>query len=347
MNSTVLAARRRPFVRASHVLSIGIPLVCLVALASLGFGITQVSWSGIFEDLATLARIGDSLSDHYIVVCNLRLPRALGALCVGGALGTAGCMLQALLRNPLASPTVIGTAQGAMFGGMVAIALGCGHASTLGMSFGVSVIALFLVLSMARTKRSLPVESVVLTGMAVAMMFVALARLTIAVTRDEYALGRMALWMSGGLWHVTWQQLLILAPPCVIVIALACLMARSLDLLALGEEDAHRLGLRVRRAGTFVLIASCILTSLAICTGGMVAFVGLIVPHACRRLVGPSHAVLVPASALLGGIFLVVTDTVARTALPPQELSLTVVTSLVGVPAFLMMLRTLRQRRLA
>ncbi|MEZ5967118.1 MAG: iron ABC transporter permease [Planctomycetota bacterium] len=320
-------------------------LLALVALASVGFGIIAVPWSTVAGDLLAAVGLGGAASDDHIVIVNLRLPRALGASCVGGALGTAGCMLQALLRNPLASPTVIGTAQGAMFGAVLAIALGLSRAGTLATSFTMSVGAVTLVLGMARTRRALPVESVVVTGMAVALMFMALARLLLAVTRDEYALGRMTQWLAGGLWHANWDELRMLAPLTVIGVVVACACARSLDLLALGEADAHRLGLRVRRVGTVVLVGSCVLTSLAICIGGMVAFVGLIVPHACRRLVGPTHAVLLPASASLGAMLVVVTDTVARTAVPPQELPLTVVTSLVGVPSFLVILRALRGRR--
>lgn len=344
MHGPATLRRRRP-PRALPVMAVGAILVLLTAVASLAFGITEIPLATALADVLQWLGLGGATSENHIVIVDLRLPRAVGACCVGGALGTAGCMLQALLRNPLASPTVIGTAQGAMFGAMLAIALGLPHAGTLGASFLMSIAAVALVLTMARTRRSLPVESVVITGMAVALMFMALARLLVALTRDEYALGRMTQWLTGGLWHVNWTQLALLAPLCVVTIAAACLAGRWLDLLALGEADAQRLGLRVHRIGTLVLVASCVLTSLAICIGGMVAFVGLIVPHAARRIVGPAHAALVPASACLGAMLVVGTDTVARTALPPQELPLTVVTSLVGVPCFLLLLRAIRNRR--
>lgn len=331
--------------RPVAVAVVGGMLLVLTALLSLGFGIIAVPWSAVIADVFAGLGLGGTVSEDHLVVVNLRLPRAVGACCVGGALGTAGCMLQALLRNPLASPTVIGTAQGAMFGALASMALGLSHAATLGLAFTASIAAVGLVLTVARTRRSLPIESVVITGMAVALMFMALARLLVAITRDEYALGRMTQWLVGGLWHTNWRELWLLAPLVVAAVVGACVNARSLDLLALGEADAHRLGLRVRRVGTLVLVVSCVLTSLAICIGGMVAFVGLIVPHACRRIVGPTHAVLLPASACLGGMLVVVTDTVARTALPPQELPLGVVTSLVGVPSFLLLLRAMRTRR--
>jgi iron complex transport system permease protein len=122
-------------------------------------------------------------------------------------------------------------------------------------------------------------------------------------------------------------------------------LARHLDLLALGQDHAHRLGVRVQRVGTLVLFLACLLAALAVCTAGVLAFVGLIVPHAARRIVGPGHRVLVPASAFLGALLVLATDSLARTLVPPQELPLGVVTSVVGVPCFLVLMRSLRARR--
>jgi iron complex transport system permease protein len=201
-----------------------------------------------------------------------------------------------------------------------------------------------LVLGMARSRAVLPVESVVLTGMAVGMAFTAGTLLVRTLCRDEYALGRMGLWATGGLWHVDGTQLAVFAPLCVATLVVSSFGTRHLDLLALGEADAHRLGLDVTRAGTRVLLLSCALTSLAVCIGGMVAFVGLVVPHAARRIVGPTHRVLFPTSLCLGAALVVAADCTARTAVPPQEIPLTVVTSLLGVPAFLLLLRSLRAR---
>lgn len=327
------------------VLAIGLALALATAFASICIGYLDVPVRDVVADLAASAGLGGARSTYHAVIVDLRLPRAIGGLCVGGALGGAGAMLQALLRNPIASPTVLGTAQAAGFGAMLAIALGLGHLGTLGIAFTASLVAVAMVLALSRTKFSLPVESVVVTGMALALLFTALSRTLMQLTRDEYALGRMNLWAGGGLWHLTWNQLAVFAPLCVVAIALAMVRPRNLDLLAIGEGDAQRLGLAVRRHGTWVLVLSCVLTSAAVCIAGMVAFVGLIVPHAARRLVGPMHRALLPASVCLGAILVVAADTVARTVLPPQELQLTVVTSLLGVPCFLLILHALRARR--
>lgn len=329
------------------VSTIGGLLAGLAAILSLGFGLADVSWRLALGDVLGALGLEVAGSAYPTVIVDLRLPRALAGACVGGALGVSGCLLQALMRNPLASPAVIGSAQGATFGALLAIALGAAQIATLASACTMALLAVMLVLALSRGSRAMRVEAVVLNGMAMALLFFALANLTRSLTRDEYALGRMGLWLTGGLWHATWSELSILGPLTACGIGLSFFFARPLDLLTLGESDAQRLGLRVQWVGAAVVLISCILTGLAICLGGMVAFVGLIVPHACRWLVGPRHAVLLPASASLGAVLVIGADTLARTVVPPQELPLTVVTSLVGVPAFLILLRAMHQRRVA
>jgi iron complex transport system permease protein len=334
---------RRPGVRVT--IAVGAAAAVVAALSSLTLGVARVP----IADVATILRDavvgGDGASMNRTLVLDMRLPRAVGALAAGAALGTAGCMLQALLRNPLASPFVIGSAQAAGFGAVLAIFLGLSHAGTLAIAFAMSLVAALLVLSLSRTRRSLPTESVVLTGLAVSLLFTALTGLVRYFARDEAALGRIAQWLLGGLWQATWGPLVVMAPLAAAAVAGAFLLARRLDLLALGESDAQRLGVRVERTGMLVLALSCLLASVAVCIAGVVAFVGLVVPHAARRLVGPGHAALLPASAFLGATLVVATDVVARTVVPPQELPLGVVTSLLGVPCFLVILRSMRARR--
>lgn len=332
-------------VRARTVVVGGVVVTALAVVGSLCFGAYPVSVAEVLSALFPWARGGGGGATATRIVLDHRLPRAVGALVVGAGLGTSGAMLQALLRNPLASPFVIGTAQAAGFGAVLSIALGLPALCTSGLAFAAAVAAAFLVLSLSRTRRSLPTEAVVLTGLAVSLLFGALIGLVRYLAHDEGVLGRIAVWIVGGLWQVTWPALELLAPPIAVAVGVSCLLWRRLDLLALGEADAQRLGVRVRATGTAVLLLTCVMTSLAICVGGVVAFVGLIVPHAARRLVGPAQSSLLPASALLGGVFVIVTDTVARSAVQPEELPLGVVTSLVGVPAFLVVLRSLRRRR--
>lgn len=329
------------------VIVVGGVATVLVALATLTVGVVHVPLGhvlGALWDLVRGAGRGSANLD-YTAVVDMRLPRATAAIVSGAALGTAGCMLQALLRNPLASPFVIGASQAAAFGALLAILLSLPAPMTLVLAFAMAMLAAVLVLSLSRTQRSLPTESVVLTGLAISLLFGAGVGLTRYLARDRGVLARMGLWLVGGLWNTTWGPLALLAPLTVVAVVVCCLLARPLDLLALGQAHAHRLGVRTKHVGSLVLFLACLLAALAVCTAGVLAFVGLIVPHAARRLVGPAHTALLPASAFLGAVLVLATDTVARTAVPPQELPLSVVTSLVGVPCFLILMRSLRARR--
>lgn len=330
--------------RVATVVGTGLVLTVLVAVASLTVGVVRVPVSEVLSSLASLVASHAETTMNSTLVSDMRLPRAVGAICVGAALGTAGCLLQALLRNPLASPTVIGTAQAAAFGKVLGVFLGLERAGAISTAFAMTCVAAVLVLWLARTRAGLPSISVVLMGINMSLLFGALTALTVFLHRDENQLGRMALLLTGGLWQITWAQLPVIGPATLVAVVAAMLLARHMDLLALGETDAKRLGVNTARTGTAILLLSCLLTALAVCLAGVVAFVGLVVPHAARRIVGPSHAALVPASAFLGAVLVIFTDTLARTVVPPNELPLGVITSLIGVPCFVLVVRSLQSK---
>ena len=306
-------------------------------------GVVHVPFGEVLAALRGLASGAHADSTSATLVLDLRLPRALGAVCVGAALGTAGCMLQALMRNPLASPTVIGTAQAAAFGKVLGAALGLQYLASLSSAFAATCVAALLVIALARTRGGLPSISVVLMGFNLSLFFAALTSLCVFLTRDENQLARMGLLLSGGLWPTTWAPLAFIGPGTALALGLALPFARALDLLALGEADARRLGLDTARAGTLVLGIACLLTALAVCLAGVVAFVGLVVPHAARRLVGPGHRLLLPCCAFLGALLVLGADTLARTVAPPNEIPLGAVTSLVGVPVFVLVVRAMQR----
>jgi iron complex transport system permease protein len=239
---------------------------------------------------------------------------------------------------------VIGTAQAAAFGKVLGTFVGLGTLGSMSTAFAMTCAAAAFVLLLARTRAGLPSLSVVLMGLNMSLLFGALTTLTVFLHRDENQLSRMALLLAGGLWQVTWKPLVVIGPATALAVAASLLLARRLDLLALGESDAKRLGVDTARTGTLVLLLSCLVTSLAVCLAGVVAFVGLVVPHAARRLVGPSHRALLPASAFLGAILVIATDTLARTVVPPNELPLGVVTSLLGVPCFVLVVRAMQTK---
>lgn len=327
------------------VVVLGVVLCVVAATASLCVGVIDVGFGDVVRALRDFI-LGERGDDSIVrtLVVEMRLPRAIGALLVGASLGTAGCVLQAMLRDPLASPSIIGTAQAAGFGRVLGVYLGLSYVGSLGMSFATAMVGTLIVLSIARSRRGLPTQAVLLTGVNVGMLFAALIGLVQYLSTDEGQLSRMVLFLLGGLWQVTWQPLAVIAPLAAIAIALAWLYSRQFDLLALGEDSAVRLGLDTRTSGTIALVLACGLTSLAVSIAGIVAFVGLVVPHAARWIVGPSHAALIPASACLGGLLVLGTDAIARTAVPPNELPLGVLTSLIGVPFFVIVLHSMVRR---
>jgi len=334
--------------RARNPLSVtawGLAAALLALMLSLGVGVVPVPAREVARVLSEwiAGGVGDGSMARTLVL-EMRLPRAVAALCVGGALGAAGALLQALLRDPLASPSIIGTAQAAGFGRVLGVYLGLHYASSLALAFAMALAGTSLVLAISRSRGAFPSQIVLLTGVNVGLFFAALIGLVQYLSRDEGQLSRMVLWLLGGLWQVTWAPLLVIAPATLACIAVALLFGRHLDLLALGEDSALRLGLGARSSPTAILILACLLTSLAVSIAGVVAFVGLVVPHAARRLVGPAHGVLLPASTFLGGILVLAVDCVARSAVPPNELPLGVLTSLLGVPFFLVILRSIQRR---
>lgn len=320
--------------------------VVAVAGLALSVGATGFTPGASFAALLGEGLLGESAGppSQRTVVLFVRLPRIVAGVCVGGALGAAGCMLQAVLRNPLASPFVIGASSAAAFGVVLGILCGAAPLTTLALGFGLASASGILVLSLARTRGRLPTESVVLAGFGVGLLFSALTGLVQFATPEEWMLREMVLWLMGGLWRVTWDSLALFGPLVAAAVAVSFFFARELDLLSLGELDALRLGASTTRTRAGVLLLACLLTSVAVSLGGVVAFVGLVVPHVARKFVGVSHGRLLPVSAAAGALLVVAADTLARTAVLPNELPLGVVTSLVGVPFFLGVLRAVKRK---
>lgn len=334
--------------RVATVVLAGLAATLLVAVASLCIGAVDVPVTSVVHALSGWRVFGAEASDRDVtVIFQMRLPRVLAGACVGGALGGAGCMLQALLRNPLASPQAISASNAAAFGAVAALFFGLPYAATLGIGFAAAAVGVVLVLALARSHDGLPTDSIVLAGLNMSLLFGALTGLLQYAAKSDAQLRDMVLWLLGGLWRVTWGPLAIAFPLTVGALVASYPLARDLDLLSVGEADAARLGVNVKRSRVLVLIATCFLTALAVGLAGVVAFVGLVVPHAARKLVGTSHRVLFPASVLLGAILVIAADSVARTAFVPSELPLGVVTSLIGVPVFFTLMKSRRKRAVA
>jgi len=276
----------------------------------------------------------------------VRFPRVVLAAATGAALGCAGALMQGVFGNPLAEPGVIGVSSGAAVGAAAVIVLGLtglGGWTVVGLAFVCGFATTLLVYMVSRSNGRTEVVTLLLTGIAVNAVSTALLGLLLFMSSND-ALRAITSWQLGSLAGATWESVAVVAPLTVVGCVAACGYARKLDLLALGERSARHLGVDVERLRLNGIVLIALLTSAAVAFSGIIAFVGLVVPHLIRMVTGPGHRVLLPASALGGAALLVAADLVARTALDYQELPLGVLTSVVGGPFFFWLLRRTRAR---
>jgi len=289
--------------------------------------------------LAALAH-PDAASVTAAIVWQVRLPRIVGAAFVGAALGLAGAILQALLRNALADPYLIGTSAGAGLGATIAeIWLPQLGLMPLGAFVGAALAV--LAASSASRMRGAGSVTIVLVGYALSVVLGAVASLLLAF--HHTALLSVYFWFLGGLGGVTWNQILLLGIVLAVGLALGLYHRRELDALALGEAQAHYLGVDVQRTRILLLLLAGLTTAVAVAASGLIGFVGLVAPHVARRLFGAAHDRSLLASAMGGAGFLVLADTVAR-SLPFGEVPVGIITALIGGPFFIwLILRTDRR----
>ncbi|MFJ5876581.1 FecCD family ABC transporter permease [Streptomyces sp. NPDC093088] len=310
--------------------------------AAVRIGTADVAWSGLGRALGTrlgldvqpLPPLIDSL------VWDLRLPRVLMAALVGASLAVCGTVLQAVTRNALADPYLLGVSSGASTGAVTVIVLGVG-ASTLGITGGALVGALlsFGLLLLLLRRTGLDSVRIVLTGVVVGQLFAALTSLVLMASADADTTRAVTHWLLGSMAPARWDTVAVCAVVTPLGLTVAWLRANALDGLAFGADTAASLGIGVRHTRLLLLVVTAVLTAVAVATVGAIGFVGLIVPHGVRFLVGPMHRVLLPYAALAGAVFLVWTDALARIAFAPREVPVGVITALLGVPLFLLVLR--------
>ena len=278
------------------------------------------------------------------IIRELRLPRVLGAALVGGALAAAGVLLQGMLRNPLADPFITGTSAGASLGAVLAVAVGLEPVLVPLAAFGGATLSIALVWRLARLGGRTTVLTVLLAGVVLTSFAGALVTFVL-VSSDRLALRLRAVlgWLQGGVSVISWSELAVAAVVVAVGVIGAVLLAPRIDAYAFGEETAAALGVDLDRTTAAVLATTALLTGAAVAIAGLVGFVGLVIPHALRFLLGATHRRLIVASVPAGAMALVLADLGARTALAPAELPVGVITGLVGAPFFLALL--VRSRR--
>ena len=278
------------------------------------------------------------------IVRQIRLPRAILAGMVGACLALAGLGFQAISRNPLADPAVLGVSSGASFGVLIAMLLGlagpfANPAVITLFAFAGALLAAVSVYAIAQVDGRLPITTLLLSGVIIGLFFTSCVMLFTTLLASAELQG-VVLWLMGNLTPAGGRTLAVLGLVLAIVFVVLTRQAAGLNLLALGEEQALQLGVEAERVKRVVFVAASLVTGAAISAAGSIGFVGLIVPHAARLLLGPDNRRLVPAAGLLGAAFLILADLVARTIAAPTELPVGVITSFCGAPLFIYLLRS-------
>ena len=320
-------------------------LSLLIMLACLQFGAEAIPLRETLRIFSINLRgeaSAEALGPSGIILLQVRLPRILLAFLVGGGLASVGAALQALLRNPLADPYVLGISSGAALGGATAILLGLGSVlygvDTVPLwAFLGGLISIVLVYRIAAVHEHLPVHTLLLAGVILNAIFSALIMFITSIVDPNRSFGIMA-WLLGSLSGPVPVTLSGLAVYVTVGVLLLLRQSGALNLLTLGEEPARSLGVEVERVKKTVFLVAALLTGAAVSVSGMIGFVGMVVPHGVRLVIGSDHRLLLPASALIGGMSLMLADTVARTVMAPAEIPVGVVTALIGGPIFMYLL---------
>ncbi|WP_405005189.1 FecCD family ABC transporter permease [Kitasatospora purpeofusca] len=342
------ATARRP--GRTTLLTVGLAAaLVLCAVLAAGIGAYRIPLGDILASFGHRLGLGGHELDRVpeSVLWNVRLPRVVLALLVGGSLGCAGAVMQGVFGNPLAEPAVIGVSSGGAVGAVGCIVLGLdtlGTWTVTASAFVTGLLTVFAVYAMSRSGGRSEVVTLILTGVAVNAFCGALIGLFL-FTADTAAISQVTFWQLGSLSQATWGKVLGVLPFALVGLAVAPRYARSLDLLALGERPARHLGVDVERMRLVLITVVALLTAAAVAVSGIIGFVGLVVPHLLRMLAGPGHRFLLPASALAGALVLVAADLAARTLAEPAELPLGVLTALIGSPFFFWLLRRTRTKQ--
>ena len=340
-----------PVIQGGWGLRVSLALAALLVLAfSIGLAVSigevpiplfatyQAIANKLFGTAFELSRIQEG------IIWDYRLSRALVAACCGGALAISGAILQALLRNPLAEPYVLGISAGASTGAVAVMILGIGAGLvTLSMGAFAGAVIAFILVTLLAAGAGGGSDRIILAGVAGSQLFNALTAYVVTTSANAEQARGVMFWLLGSLGGVRWEDVYLAAPIAIIGFAVCQLHARALDAFTFGIDAAAALGIPVLRVRLILFGLTALMTATMVGIVGSIGFVGLVVPHAARFLVGPAHARLLPASLMIGAVFMVLADIVSRIIVPQQILPIGVVTALFGTPAFALILYRARK----
>ncbi|MSQ31890.1 MAG: iron ABC transporter permease [Dehalococcoidia bacterium] len=330
--------------RLALALSLLIAALMIAVIIAVSLGPVSIPFSAtvsvILSHLGIPTGVDVGVTDRRIIDY-IRLPRIIVAGMVGLALALSGATMQALFRNPMADPGIIGVSAGGAAGAVLSIALGFSGNFYLAqplLGFAGSMGAAFLVYFLSIIGGRFSMSTLLLVGIAVSSFLGAIISTVLIIVPDTNSLREIVFWLAGGLDSRTWEHVQISAPFILTGSTLLMLMSRELNLLMIGDDEARSMGISLNIVRPILLVLASLITGVAVSVSGTIAFVGLIVPHIIRLVVGPDHRILMPVSALGGAVFMILADTLARIIIEPAEFSVGIITSLIGAPFFLFLL---------
>jgi iron complex transport system permease protein len=331
----------------ANVYVVLLSFVLIAGLAAISIGSTRVEWLTSIRViggklLPAWVSTGDTSQADQVIVWLIRVPRVILAAFVGAGLAVAGVLLQGLFRNALAEPNIVGVGSGAVLGAVIVFTTGLAVRFALALPLGAFCGALFaivVVYALATRDGTTPLSTLLLSGIALAALLSAVSSLLISMSIVNWQVAQeIVFWMMGGLDSRSWTHVWLSAPFIVLGVLVSLYYGRDLDLLVQGEEAAAALGVDVEASKRVLILVSALLTGSCVAVAGVIGFVGLIVPHVIRLIIGPTHRRLLLSSALAGASFLIVCDLLARTLHPPTEIRLGIITAIFGAPFFLLLL---------
>jgi iron complex transport system permease protein len=275
---------------------------------------------------------------HNTIIWDLRLPRVILSVSVGIALSASGAVFQGCFKNPIVEPYILGISSGAAFGAALGIVFTKFYLSIQASAFIFGLMAVSTAYLLARVKGETPVVTLVLAGIITGSIFMAMVSLLKYMAQDS-ALKEIVFWIMGGFYYATWSDIFVIFPVVVLGFLITWNLGWELNILSMGDEEATSLGISAEKYKLILILLATLITAVAVSLAGIIAWVGLMMPHASRMILGPDHRYVIPASALLGAIYLIVCDTLART-LTTAEIPISIITSLLGAPYLFYLLKT-------